>query len=215
MGEIRTVTALRAQKRNPERINVFLDGEFAFGLARIVAAWLHIGQNLTEEKITQLREQDSFEKAYQAALNLISFRPRAEAEIISALLKKGYSDSHCTQVVGRLKEAGLIGDKHFTRLWVENRVDFRPRGHRLIAAELRQKGIAEEIISQALQELPEEDTLAYDAAKKASRKLFRLDWETFRKKMFGHLARKGFGYEAVNSAIRRVWAEIREESTSS
>lgn len=215
MGETRTVTALKAQKRNPERINVYLDGEFAFGLARIVAAWLHIGQVLSDEKIEQMRMRDSLEKAYQLAVNLLSYRPRAEAEITRGLRDKGYSDAHCAEVVERLKNAGLVGDGHFARQWVENRVEFRPRSHRMIAAELRQKGVAEEAIRQALDELPDEEALAYDAAKRASRKLSRLDWETFRKRMYGHLARKGFGFEATDSAIRRVWKEVRQEQNSS
>ena len=45
------ITALKAQKRNPNRINVYLDGIFAFGLARVVAAWLQVGQTLSDEKI--------------------------------------------------------------------------------------------------------------------------------------------------------------------
>mgnify|MGYP000952684904 FL=1 len=70
----RTITALTAQKKNPQRINVFLDGEFAFGLQRIVAAWLIVGQTLSEEKINQLRSDDQSEIAYQKAINLLSYQ---------------------------------------------------------------------------------------------------------------------------------------------
>ena len=66
-----TITALTLQKRNRERVNVYLDGEYAFGLARIVAAWLVVGQELSDEKITQLRIEDEREVAYQRALRLI------------------------------------------------------------------------------------------------------------------------------------------------
>ncbi|HOG79782.1 MAG TPA: hypothetical protein PK454_08510, partial [Anaerolineaceae bacterium] len=64
------ITALKVQKRNPNRVNVYLDGDFAFGLARVVAAWLQIGQILTPEKITSLQAQDTHEVAYQKALQL-------------------------------------------------------------------------------------------------------------------------------------------------
>ena len=62
------VTALKLQKRNKNRVNVYLDGEFAFGLARIVAAWLSTGQELTEEKIAELQAQDNVEVALQTWL---------------------------------------------------------------------------------------------------------------------------------------------------
>ena len=49
------ITAIQAQKRNPQRVSVFLDGEFAFGLSRIVAAWLAVGQEISDEKIALLK----------------------------------------------------------------------------------------------------------------------------------------------------------------
>ncbi len=75
------ITALTLQKRNHQRVSVFLDDEYAFGLARIVAAWLEVGQELSDEKIAQLRAEDEREVAYQRALRLIQYRPRSESEI--------------------------------------------------------------------------------------------------------------------------------------
>ena len=59
---MKKITALQVQKRNPNRVNIHLDGEFAFGVARIVAAWLRIGQELSEEKIGQLQAEDGRER---------------------------------------------------------------------------------------------------------------------------------------------------------
>ena len=67
----RKVTALKAQKRNSQRINVYLDDEFAFGLSRYAATWLQIGQELSPEKIKELQDIDAQEVAYQRALNLL------------------------------------------------------------------------------------------------------------------------------------------------
>ena len=49
------ITAIKLQRRNHQRVNIYLNGQFAFGLARIVAAWLQVGQNISHEKIEQLR----------------------------------------------------------------------------------------------------------------------------------------------------------------
>jgi regulatory protein len=208
----RTVTALTAQKKNPNRINVFLDGEFAFGLSRIVAAWLRIGQLLTDEKIARLKEQDSLEIATQRAIDLLSYRPRSEAEVRKRLSESGFGVGEVEQVLVRLREAGLVSDENFARAWADNRATFRPRSHRMVAAELRQKGVAEETIEQALSELPDDGDLAYQTALRYARRLDGMEWEDFRKKLAGHLGRKGYGYEDVAEVTRRIWNEIHGEA---
>jgi regulatory protein len=75
------ITAIEPQQKNPQRVNVYLDGEFAFGLASIVAVWLKPGQELSEEKAAQLKADDEREVAYQKALHFISYRPRSSAEV--------------------------------------------------------------------------------------------------------------------------------------
>lgn len=208
----RRITALTAQKKNPNRINVFLDGEFAFGLSRITAAWLRIGELLSEERIARLQENDGLEVAYQRALELLSYRPRSEKEIRQRLSEKGYSANAIEAVLERLRLAGLVSDEQFARTWTENRVAFRPRSRRMLAAELRQKGVGQETIEQTLNELPAEDILAFESAKKHSRRLEGLDWEDFRKKMAGYLGRKGFSYDTVAEVTRRIWQEMHDET---
>jgi regulatory protein len=203
----RKITALIAQKRNPQRINVFLDGEFAFGLHRITAAWLRVGEVLSEERITRLRSQDEQEVAYQRAFDLISRRPRAEKEIRDKLREKGFRTETIDAILERLRTAGLVGDAQFAQAWSENRSAFRPRGRRLLALELRQKGIGQETIEETLNELPAEETLAYEAAVKISRRLAELSWEEFRTKLCAHLLRKGFDYETATQVTRKVWQE--------
>ena len=72
------ITDLKAQKRNHQRVNVYLDGEYAFGLSRIVAAWLHVGQELSPEKIKELKLEDELE--YFNELDFI--RKKQNCEII-------------------------------------------------------------------------------------------------------------------------------------
>ena len=73
-------------------MNIYLDGEFAFGLAGIVAAWLKLGQELGEEKIASLKAEDEREVTYQKALHFLSYRPRSSAEVRQNLLKHGLSE---------------------------------------------------------------------------------------------------------------------------
>ena len=205
-----TVTALKVQKRNLQRVNVYLDGEFAFGLARITAAWLHIGQELSAEKIAQMQAEDAREVGYQQALRLLSYRPRASAEVRRNLEKHAMPAEVIEDVLARLQRAGLLDDSRFAQAWVDNRSEFRPRGRRALAVEMRQRGLDDESIQQALAEVDEE-ALADQAASKQSRRLAGLDETAFKHKLSGFLARRGFGYAVIRDTVDRHWNKIRND----
>lgn len=205
------ITELKVQKRNKDRVNVYLDGEFAFGLSRIVAAWLHTGQEISDEKIAELKAQDDVEVALQRALNFLSYRPRSEKEVRQNLKKHKYNQAVIDEIIERLVRGKLVDDKNFAGLWVENRSEFRPRGSRMLRSELWQKGISDQIIEDALSDL-DETNLALKAARKKSRRYRDLDREGFRKKLYGFLARRGFHYGVISEVVPIVWEEISSES---
>lgn len=202
------ITALKAQKRNPNRINVYLDGQFAFGLARIVAAWLQIGQMISDEKIQTLQSQDTIEVAYQKALHFLSYRQRSEDEIRRKVKDAGFDEEVCEIVLGRLRDAGMVADAAFARGWVESRSASKPRGRRALTVELRRKGISEEIIHEALAETDDESDLAYRAGLRYAKRLTQADWNTFRERLTAFLGRRGFSYGTIAPQVRRIWGEL-------
>jgi len=205
------ITGIKVQKRNPERVSIYLDGEYAFGLSRIVAAWLQTGQHLSEEKINALCDDDSKEVAYQKALMLINHRPRTRQEIRQKLIEKGFSSSLIEEVLFRLEGAGLVEDAKFARLWVENRNSFHPRSQRLMRLELRQKGVAEDEIDTALVGSAEDAELATQAAMQQMRKYTGLEWVDFRKKLSAYLLRRGFSYGTIAPVVRSVWDSAQND----
>ncbi len=207
----RVITAIKAQKRNPNRVNIELDGEFAFGLSRIVGAWLEIGDHLTEERILTLQEQDAREVAFQNALRLIGHRPRTEIEIRQKLSEKNFSDGQIESTIEKLREENLIHDAKFAEMWVEDRTAFHPRSRRLIAYELKRKGIAEDLIGKALKGSSEDSELALQAANQYARRLVGLEWMTFKKRLSSFLARRGFDYETISPTVQRVWNQINHD----
>jgi regulatory protein len=207
------VTALKVQKRNPNRVNVYLDGDFAFGLSRIVAAWLHIGQVLDDQKIEELKAKDNGEVAYQKALLFIGHRPRSEAEVVKRLEKHGFEDEVIEAIMTRLRSQNLVGDLEFARLWVDNRSTFRPRGRRALSVELKQKGVSELDIQEALEGMQDEEVLAYRVAMKHAPRLKELEWFQFRQRLGARLARRGFNYDAIQPVVERVWAELQDENS--
>ena len=207
---MRKITALVVQKRNPNRVNVHLDGEFAFGLARIVAAWLRVGQELNEEKIEQLQAEDARERAFQQAMLFLSYRVRSESEIRQNLRKHEIPEPVIEQTLERLRLAGLANDNQFARAWVENRSAFRPRSRRMMAMELRQKGLNDEAVASATEDVDDE-ALAYEAAQKRIARYKGLEWNDFRKKLSDFLARRGFSYSVIAPVVTRLWNEAHQD----
>ena len=207
---MKKITALVVQKRNPNRVNVHLDGEFAFGLARIVAVWLRVGQELDEEKLKRLQVEDARERAVQQALLFLSYRARSESEIRQNLRKHEIPEEVIEETIARLRQDGLANDGQFAQAWVENRISFRPRSRRMLAMELRQKGLDDEAVSSAL-EAVDDEPLAYEAAKKRAPRLKALEWADFRKKLSEFLARRGFSYSVIGPVVTRIWNEVQKD----
>jgi regulatory protein len=204
------ITAIEPQKRDPDRVNIHLDGNYAFGLARITAAWLKVGQELSEDKIASLQVEDDRERAYQQAMLFLSYRARSESEIRQNLSKHDFPQDVVEQTLERLRENQLANDQQFARAWVENRNTFRPRSRRALQMELRQKGLSDEAAQSALEGLDEE-ALAYEAGLKKARRLRSEEWSEFRKKLSEHLARRGFPYSVIAPVVTRIWNETHTE----
>jgi len=204
-----TITALKLQARNKSRVNVYLDGEYAFSLTDLVAAPLRVGQVLTDEDIAELQRQDAFRRAYERALDYLSYRARSQAEIERYLADKGVDQETIEAVIARLTEVGLLDDADFARMWVENRENLAPRSRRMLRHELRQKGVAPEVIAEALEDLDETKS-AYRAAMARVNRYARLDRPTFDRRLGGFLLRRGFSYEVVREVLNRVWSESHE-----
>jgi len=210
---MKKITALVVQKRNPNRVNVHLDGEYAFGLARIVAAWLRVGQELDEGKLKRLQVEDARERAVQQALLFLSYRARSESEIRQNLRKHEMPEEVIEETLARLRQDGLANDGQFAQAWVENRSTFRPRSRRMLAMELRQKGLDDEAVSSALEDVDDEP-LAYEAARKRASRLKGLEWADFRKKLSEFLARRGFSYPVIAPVVTRIWNETQKDEKS-
>jgi regulatory protein len=208
---MKKITAITVQKKSPSRVNIYLDGEFAFGLARITAAWLKTGDELNDEKIAKLLNEDARERAYQQAMLFLSYRARSEKEIRQNLLKHEIPEEVIEDTLERLRKAGLANDNDFARAWVENRNTFRPRSKKALAIELRQKGLDDEAIQASISNVDEE-ALAYETGLKRATRFTSLERNEFRKKLSEFLARRGFSYSVIASVVSRIWNETHADT---
>ncbi len=208
-----TVTALRFQKRNKNRVNIYIDDQFAFGLTAIEAARLRVGQMLSDDDIARLQKQGEVEQAYERALNFLSYRPRSEAEVHRNLRKKNVEDVVVAVVIERLTRAGLLNDREFACYWVENRLQFNPRGVRALRHELREKGVSASTIADTLAGLDEE-VAARKAAEAGVRRLAHLNPRDFRRRLGAYMARRGFSYAVIEPLIEEMLEAVRCEALS-
>lgn len=205
------ITLLERQKNNPERVNVYLDGEFAFGLNEMDAAALKKGQQLNDNEVAELRHQDAVVKAVDTAANLLSYRPRSTQEIRQRLLKKSFDEAVVEAAIDKVQRLGYLDDRAFARFWIEDRNRFKPLGQRALRYELRNKGIADTIIRETLDEMVDEGDAALVAARGRIRQMRGKTQYEFKQKIGAFLQRRGFSYEAAKNALNVLIAEIAED----
>jgi regulatory protein len=202
-----TITALQIQKRNKERVNVFIEGQYALAVTVLVAVTLKKGQYLSDAEIEQLKDSDELTKAYNQAIRFLGFRPRSQAEIERHLSDKEYGPEVIAHTIERLRTEQYLDDEAFARFWLENRERFRPRGRQALRYELKQKGLDHEVIETTLADL-DEDESAWAAVENKLARWKNLEEQEFKQKVMGFLSRRGFNYEVASQAANRAWTSL-------
>jgi len=205
------ITALEVQKRNKERVNVYLDDEFAFGLPIMEAAKLRKGQTLTQAEIDALTDEDAIQKAVDRALDYLSYRPRSTKEVRQNLVKKEIPESVIEIAIERLERLGYLDDEKFARFWIENRDNFKPMSPRALRYELYQKGIENSILDPLIEEIVDVHEAAYRAIEKRKWRFQGKTRQEFKKKLSGRLQRRGFHYGVINDVIHQLMEELEAE----
>lgn len=210
MSQAGTVTALTVQKKNKERVNVFLDESYAFSLSLNAALELKKGQFLSEDQVQELLHEDQYSRAYNMSLRYLGFRARSRKEMETYLQGKEFTEDVVESITARLQDQGYLNDAEFARTWLRDRNRFRPKGVRALRYELRQKGIADTVIDEVLEDIDEAEA-AWAAAESKLSSWQRLDRDAFRRKLHGYLGRRGFGYDEIRTVEERAWETMHPD----
>lgn len=205
-----TITEIRPQQRDDTRVNIYIDGEFAFGLHIDLQLehYLKPGDVLDDEKIALLLRQDESKKAIARALNLIAYRPRSAGELATTLRERGFSPEAIDAAIARVSDLGYLDDRDFADRWVESRQSSRPRSARMLRQELRQKGVEREIIESVIEDAAiDEYGDALELARRRAASLADLEPAVRERRLTGYLARRGYGFDI----IRRVLEALEDE----
>ncbi len=213
------ITAITAQQKDKNRVNVMVDGIYRFSLDIFQYADLgiRVGKEYTEQELVELESESQFGKLYARALEYCLMRPHSAKEVRDYLYRKtrdqkvkdrrsgemrikpGVSEALTVRVFERLLAKGYVDDAKFTRYWIDNRSLTKGASRRKLQAELQAKGVSRSVVEVYLAESDrsDEDEIQKVIAKKARR-------YDDPQKLMQYLARQGFSYDQIKEALAKV-----------
>ena len=146
------------------------------------------------------------EQARGAALRLLALRPRTVAEIRERLGRR-FGDEAVEQAVAQLQSDGLLNDAEFAQQWRNSRERRKPRSRSMIGRELKQRGVAGDVIDEALEDF-DSSSAAYRAAARYATRQSGSDRVTFDRRVGAFLNRRGFDPGVIRQTLERLREEL-------
>lgn len=221
--EYHTVTKLNPGVKNPERVNVFLDGRFAFSLdiSQVVEFNVKVGTKVTTEQLIELQKASEFGKLYQRALEWVLTRPHSIRETRDYLRRRQIKrrqtnrvrereekrplaeieEAAMQQVLDKLIAKRYLDDAKFAEFYVENRYIRKGISQKRLRMELQQKGVKPELIAAAMTKIPRDES---EEIKKVIAKK-RKKYNDFQ--LVGYLVRQGFNFQLAKDAVEASHTE--------
>jgi regulatory protein len=193
------ITKIAPAVKTTGRYNVFVDDKFSFSLDEIQLVKIGLKKNdeISEERLSELKSESDFGKNYIRAVDLISRRLRSEKEVRDYAFRKNWTKENTEKVIERLHERGFLNDEKFAESFVCSRANLRNFSKRKMILELRKKGIKLEIVEKTLASNENFDELS--ALKNLiAKKRGNYDNE---QKLIAYLARQGFSYDDIKSSL--------------
>lgn len=198
------ITKIEEQKKAKNRVNIYIDNEFAFGISSLLLVDydLYKGKEISSSEIEKYKEGDNLSKCLTRAYRFLSFRPRSEKEMREKLLEK-YDEETVKKSIKKLKNLNYVNDEEFARMWINSRRSGRSK--KALEFELKKKGVDAELINKSLSNLNKDDEV--DAALKlvqSRRKYQGLSGNEAYQKIGGFLSRRGYSYEIIKEVIKKI-----------
>jgi len=199
------ITKIEGQK-NIERVNIYIDREFAFGLTKEIQLkyGLYEGMEIDKRFIEEVLLEEEKLKAKNKALKFLSYRQRSEKEVVDKLKKEGFSQEIIDKTVEFLKGYNLIDDLNFAKNFVMDKSNINKYGPERIKYELYMKGIPESIINKVLKDYDDEYSVALELARKKINSYKNDNKSAIYRKLGGFLQRRGFSYECILKVLREL-----------
>ncbi|MBC5626929.1 recombination regulator RecX [Clostridium sp. NSJ-49] len=202
------ITKIEIGKRNKERVNIYIDDEFAFSLSAEIVYKENLApkQVIDVEKLTRLAREDEFMKCKSSALKIVERSYRTEKEIFNKLITKEYSKESINRTIEFLREYNLINDRNYVKMYVKDKL--KSQGKNKIKYNLKRKGISDELIIEELSKIDDEDSKngAIILAQKKYNELKRRESDQYKlsQKLYRFLISKGYNYDLASDVMKEV-----------
>lgn len=206
------ITRIARQKWSKNYYSVYADGAYAFTVSdeTIVRLGLKAGCEIDMAELAPALADDARRQAMDIALNQLGIRSRSEKELRQALARKKFEPDVIAHAMARLAELGYINDERFARDWANYRLR-QGKGPEIVRIELRQKGVAAALISQALATAEvgkdEQADIVLRAARRKFEQLKKLPPRDASRRLTAFLARRGFSPDMVRDALHSLKLE--------
>ena len=200
------ITSIEKQKNNKNRVSLFIDGEFRFGIDEEIIARqnLRVGDHIASEKLSFIIEQEEFRKALSSAYAILARRARSVAEVQEKLLNFGYHALVVEKVVEKLKVDNYLDDRQFAQSFSRSRLASKPMGKMLLLQEIRKRQVPQtmaETVVEEIYSLNPEQELAEKALLKKEKSYQGVDPEVSRQKKIRFLKNRGFSWETIRNVL--------------
>ena len=205
------ISKIENQKKNNERVNIYIDSEYAFScsLEVVINNKLTQGKQIDSIQLRSIIEEDNYIKCKSYAFRVVERGFKSEKEIQKKIMDKGFDTKTCIKVIELLKEYQYINDSKLSDMYICQKI--KSEGKNKIKAFLYKKGIPESIIKDKLSNITEdlEENTALDLAFKKYKQLLNTEKDNKKlyKKTGDYLIRKGYSYEVVKSVLNRIFNE--------
>ncbi|MEW8994035.1 recombination regulator RecX [Clostridium sp.] len=209
----KVITKIEAQKKKDNRVNIFINGEFAFGCSSELVYYHNLakGKEINVEELKEVIGEDNYITAKTKALKYIERALKSEFQVREFLQKKEYEDNFIDRVIEFLKEYKFIDDEYYAKAFVTQNIRIEGKGN--IKYKLIKKGISEDMINSILSEISSEDeeTVALRLAEKKLKVLCKSEGNInkIKSKLNTFLISKGYNFDTIKSVVNKL--EIREE----
>lgn len=209
------ITRIGRQKNNNERYNLYLDEKFAFSLDEAVLIKYQLSKGKVIEAFTldEIVFDDEVRKAFNKAINFLSYRMRSEHEVKQKLLQNEYGEAVILEAIRKLYEYGFLNDESFTEALVETQKKSSKKGPTAIRQELKKKGIDKELQEKVLGNYSEEEQV--DIARTLAEKIINQSQDKtprqIKQKVQDTLQRKGYSFAIISQALSTFELEKNEE----
>lgn len=200
MANIKKITKIELQEGNKKRFNIYIDDIFSFSVHEdiLIAYKLFKEKEVDEEELKKILFEEERNKCWQKSLKYLNYKQRTVKELRRYLLNESFSNEDVDYTLNKLIEKEFVNDELYAERFIKQRIDFNPKGKKLLKFELQQKGVSEAIINQSLENIDIE--LEYSLACNLLEKkqlLTKGNDKDKQRRIANFLERRGFSYDVI------------------